>query len=367
MGACNCMSKKTDNSNEILNEPGKDKQDAPPAEPPGEPEVVVSNVLPVPELAPVKEVQEETAQDPNLLLSQVQACFKGFLARKALEEFGKLPPPVFKIDFLTLNRDIVVSSELRTKVLANDPFKFKDPAGFEYRILHKLQDGTWFQGEMQLGKPHGSGSMITPDGNFYEGSLIQGEWNGFGRWFSKFGDLYLGEFKDGKRNGNGKIEFVGGNVYEGEWKNDMCHGKGKEVHVDGFQHEGLFEDGLKHGPGKSIWPDGSSYEGDFQKDMYEGRGRYIWPDKEYDGEWKNSKMHGKGMFKFSDGRSYEGDYLDGNKHGFGVFRWSDEKRYEGSWVNGKQDGQGVMYNKGKKLPGIWKEGTFVEKLKTEKS
>ena len=42
-------------------------------------------------------------------------------------------------------------------------------------------------------------------------------------------------------------------------------------------------------------------------------------------------MHGKGIFKWADGRVYEGDYVDDKKHGFGRVIWPDDREYEGEW------------------------------------
>jgi hypothetical protein len=55
----------------------------------------------------------------------------------------------------------------------------------------------------------------------------------------------------------------------------------------------------------------------------------------FNGEWLNNKMHGKGVFTWSDGRKYEGDYHDDKKSGYGVFTWPDGRMYEGMWLNGK--------------------------------
>jgi hypothetical protein len=41
--------------------------------------------------------------------------------------------------------------------------------------------------------------------------------------------------------------------------------------------------------------------------MMEGEGLFVWSDKRsYQGEWKNSLMHFKGVYKWPDGTSYEG-------------------------------------------------------------
>jgi len=34
-------------------------------------------------------------------------------------------------------------------------------------------------------------------------------------------------------------------------------------------------------------------------------------------------MEGRGLFTWSDGRKYDGEYKDDKKHGYGVFEWPD--------------------------------------------
>jgi hypothetical protein len=46
-------------------------------------------------------------------------------------------------------------------------------------------------------------------------------------------------------------------------------------------------------------------------------------------------MHGRGLFKWPDGRSYEGEYVDDKKEGQGLFIWPDGRRYDGEWKEGK--------------------------------
>ena len=54
-------------------------------------------------------------------------------------------------------------------------------------------------------------------------------------------------------------------------------------------------------------------------------------------------MHGRGNYKWPDGRRYEGEYENDKKHvimiikvkGFGSYIWNDGRRYEGFWLNGK--------------------------------
>ena len=38
----------------------------------------------------------------------------------------------------------------------------------------------------------------------------------------------------------------------------------------------------------------------------------------YEGEWKNGKWHGIGVYQFSDGRVYQGHFENGNRCGHGI-------------------------------------------------
>ena len=72
-------------------------------------------------------------------------------------------------------------------------------------------------------------------------------------------------------------------------------------------------------------------------------------------------MHGKGAYKWRDGRVYEGDYYMDKKHGHGKYRWADGRVYEGSWVNGKQHGQGTYFMPdGTQKIGLWSEGKRIK-------
>lgn len=88
----------------------------------------------------------------------------------------------------------------------------------------------------------------------------------------------------------------------------------------------------------------------------------IFKDKsEYNGEWKDGKMNGKGIFTWPDGRKYEGYYLNDLKHGTGRFEWEGGKIYDGEWKNGCQHGLGKYF-----FPkdNAWRNGEWIDgKLK----
>lgn len=51
-------------------------------------------------------------------------------------------------------------------------------------------------------------------------------------------------------------------------------------------------------------------------------------------------MHGKGIYKWVDGRFYSGEYVNDKKHGKGAYRWADNRVYIGTWADGRQEGEG---------------------------
>ena len=84
----------------------------------------------------------------------------------------------------------------------------------------------------------------------------------------------------------------------------------------------------------------------------------MWSDgRKYEGDWKNNKMHGNGMYTWADGRKYMGEYVDDRKHGYGEFIWPDGRSYKGDWVKGKQHGKGMyVTSQGIEKYGEWRDG-----------
>jgi hypothetical protein len=69
----------------------------------------------------------------------------------------------------------------------------------------------------------------------------------------------------------------------------------------------------QNGKGRQRYANSDTYYGDFKNGHRDGFGRYTWYDskKVYEGQWKESKMNGKGTFVYSSG-SKEGSKETGN-------------------------------------------------------
>jgi len=62
----------------------------------------------------------------------------------------------------------------------------------------------------------------------------------------------------------------------------------------------------------------------------------TYPDAVYKGEWKDAKMHGKGVLNFANGNIYDGYWVEGVQEGEGAYDDKVNKTiYTGQWKHGK--------------------------------
>lgn len=79
----------------------------------------------------------------------------------------------------------------------------------------------------------------------------------------------------------------------------------------------------------------------------------------YNGEWRDGKMHGKGLLKFLLGdklekATYEGQFENNQKSGFGKLITREGNTYEGQFKNDKKNGKGIfIYADGSILKANW--------------
>lgn len=74
-------------------------------------------------------------------------------------------------------------------------------------------------------------------------------------------------------------------------------------------------------------------------------------------------MHGKGTYKWEDGRVYQGEYQFDKKHGRGIYQWPNGRVFEGTWVNGKREGIGKIKEDSSSewVEGEWRNDERVRK------
>lgn len=98
-----------------------------------------------------------------------------------------------------------------------------------------------------------------------------------------------------------------------------------------YIYEGKVINGLMEGKGKVIYPSGDIFEGEFKDDKKEGEGVYYkYGSYKSEGVWKNGKKHGFFRVIFPDGCVHEVNYMNGEFHGIckGVTEWGVEFEFE---------------------------------------
>ena len=121
------------------------------------------------------------------------------------------------------------------------------------------------------------------------------------------------------------------------------------------RYEGQVRNGKRHGRGVFTWTSGNRYDGDWRNDKRTGRGVFTWSNGDrYDGDFVDGKKHGQGTYSWADGDRYQGEWRNGNRTGRGVFTWPDGERYEGDFVDGKITGRGIKaWPNGNRYEGQW--------------
>jgi hypothetical protein len=153
-------------------------------------------------------------------------------------------------------------------------------------------------------------------------------------------------------------------VYEGIMLDDKREIKGTMLYSNGAKYDGEWKNDKKNGKGvftsshyyncrKTV---GMKYEGEFKDDKFDGYGITTYTNGDrYEGEWKNSKQYGKGTVSYLDGSKYEGEWVNGHFQGLGTFYLKNGEKYEGRFFDNKYNGFGKYYYKnGDYLEGIFR-------------
>ena len=139
-------------------------------------------------------------------------------------------------------------------------------------------------GEWQDGLPDGIGTYTTASGNSYAGQLHKGQPHGHGQFSapsnvtassSSTNDeiYYEGEYQLGLPHGKGKYCYRRGITYDGEWKSGRRDGQGTITYPNKSQYIGGFRRGQMHGHGTFTSPtSGVTYSGKFRNGYVSGVG-----------------------------------------------------------------------------------------------
>jgi len=123
-------------------------------------------------------------------------------------------------------------------------------------------------------------------------------------------------------------------------------------------YDGMWKDGKMHGRGIYTFFNGATYEGSWRNGLRHGRGTLLFSDgTEYIGQWSEGKMQGIGRMKYSNNVVYDGEWVKNKRHGKGVLKFPCGAVYEGDFVVGRQHGRGTWTSPTTlKFIGDWKNG-----------
>ena len=168
-----------------------------------------------------------------------------------------------------------------------------------------------------------------------------------------------GEKKDEKPK-RGDLEFDDG-YYEGETKNGLMHGHGTRYWDENNRKwAGEWSEGKACGHVVVSFGDFIAYDGQMENGLPNGQGVYtdINSGQRYEGNFVDFKREGEGtLYTESGDKIYEGEWKNNKYHGYGMYFLRGQCRYDGLWENGKRNGDGVAYNeKGvEEYNGPWKD------------
>jgi len=105
---------------------------------------------------------------------------------------------------------------------------------------------------------------------------------------------------------------------------------------------GAFERGEPARTGTLIYAAGGSYDGELREFRRHGWGVFQEAaGYKYEGDWSEDERSGYGREIRENGDVYEGAFAHDRRHGRGRFLSMRGEEYDGGWADGKRDGQGV--------------------------
>lgn len=175
--------------------------------------------------------------------------------------------------------------------------------------------------------------------------------------------VYEGEVNQKlQRHGLGKLSEPN-SIKIGMWKNNIFSGWGREIKKSGQIYEGRFVNNMINGKGVYKFQD-AIYIGDFENGMFQGKGILLTKNIQYNGMFSNDMIHGLGKIIFlnlsSEEEEYDGEFNQKNIEGKGIMKWRNGNMFQGEMKNGKMNGVGRFFPKnGIPFKGIFKDNIRI--------
>ena len=145
-----------------------------------------------------------------------------------------------------------------------------------------------------------------------------------------------------------------------EIKPDPEFRNGKWYYKDESIYEGEMKNGKPDGKGIFIGKNGDRYEGEIKNGYRHGHGILIDKDKtRSEGTFIDGLADGHLKMIYINGCTYEGSYRKGKRNGHGVIVSHLGWKYEGNYINGEMSGKGMYtFACGDKYTGDFNDGKF---------
>lgn len=264
-----------------------------------------------------------------------------------------------------------------------------------------------YEGNFVNGHFHGEGISYINGRKWYEGNFVKGEREGKGTRYRNNGTrMYEGNWINGYISGYGTLYHSNGNTkqYEGEMDSRNVGrygykwGKGIEYNKSGsIIYDGNFVKGKKEGYGTSYNPNGTvNFSGlwknnkPLQLNLYQNgpvatsngnllrrtlpvgsttKKQYFRGHFNYSGKFDTNGLQGFGIKKNLKGKLvYEGNFVNSKEHGKGIKYMPNGKtiEYIGNFMYGNYHGQGkIRLNNDVYYTGLFKYGKINEKANRE--
>jgi len=127
---------------------------------------------------------------------------------------------------------------------------------------------------------------------------------------------------------------------------------------NGDRYEGETRDGKMEGWGIYTFVNGDRYEGQFLDNRISGKGTMSYQNgNRYSGDFKSGMKHGNGVFTFANGDVYRGEFRDNQREGRGTYVFADGAKYFGEFHSGRRHGKGkYVYAGGAEYVGEFRNG-----------